>query len=159
MNTDQNQSEQEIRRLPLWKDWIDRNEHRIAYGLTVTMEEMEQALDRPRDTVTFAMEVQKIRQVLRKRGMNFSERGLRGAGFHIMPASTNADTMESMGRMAINAMAAAVVLGTQTDPNQLTDQERQRHEAVTQKAAARLALLSRKAPSSVAEVTKQLEAA
>ena len=55
MNTEQIESQPDIRTLPLWKDWIDRNEHRIAYGLTVTMEEMEQALDGIRETAPFNM--------------------------------------------------------------------------------------------------------
>ena len=89
-------NEEEVRRLPLWKDWIDRNEHRIAHGLTVTMEEMEEALDGIRETHAFNMEVHHIRRELRHRGMNFSQRGLRGAGFHILPPNTNADEMEHL---------------------------------------------------------------
>lgn len=159
MSTEQIEQQQDIRSLPLWKDWIDRNEHRIAYGFTVTMEEMEEALDGKRGTVAFNLDVQKIRAALRHRGMNFSQRGLRGEGFHIMPPNTNADTMEGMARAAVNALTAAVVLGSTTDQSQLTDQERQRHDAATQKAAARLALLSRKVPNAINTAAKQLETA
>ena len=156
MNTEQIESQPDIRTLPLWKDWIDRNEHRIAYGLTVTMEEMEQALDGIRETAAFNLDVQKIRDALRHRGMNFSQRGLRGGGFHIMPPNTNADTMEGMARAAVNALTAAVILGSNTDHGQLTDQERQRHDSVVQKAANRLALLSRKDPQTINNAAKQL---
>lgn len=159
MSTEQIEQQPDIRSLPLWKDWIDRNEHRIAYGFTVTMEEMEEALDGKRGTVAFNIDVFKIREALRHRGMNFSERGLRGSGFHVMPANSNANTMEGMARAAVNALAAAVVLGSTTDQSQLTDQERQRHEAATQKAAARLALLSRKVPNAITAAAKQLETA
>lgn len=159
MSTEQIEQQQDIRSLPLWKDWIDRNEHRIAYGFTVTMEEMEEALGGKRGTVAFNIDVFKIREALRHRGMNFSERGLRGSGFHVMPANSNANTMEGMARAAVNALTAAVVLGSTTDQSQLTDQERQRHEAATQKAAARLALLSRKVPTAINAAAKQLETA
>jgi len=159
METQDMITDEAVRRLPLWKDWIDRNEHRIAYGLTVTMEEMEEALDGKRETAAFNLDVQKIRAALRHRGMNFSQRGLRGEGFHIMPPNTNADTMEGMARAAVNALTAAVVLGSTTDQSQLTDQERQRHDAATQKAAARLALLSRKVPTAINAAAKQLETA
>ena len=156
METQDMINEEEVRRLPLWKDWIDRNEHRIAHGLTVTMEEMEQALDGIRETAPFNHEVQKIRAALRHRGMNFSQRGLRGEGFQILPPNTNADTMEGMARAAVNALTAAVILGSNTDHGQLTDQERQRHDSVVQKAANRLALLSRKDPQTINKAAKQL---
>ena len=103
METQDMINEEEVRRLPLWKDWIERNEHRLAYGLTVTTEEMEAALEEKFGSVEFNMEILNIRMVLRHRGMNFSQRGLRGAGFHIAPPNTNADEMERMNRLAMNS--------------------------------------------------------
>lgn len=149
-------NEEEIRRLPLWKDWIDRNEHRIAYGLTVTMEEMEEALDGIRETASFNMEVFKIRLALRHRGMNFSQRGLRGAGFQILPPNTNADEMEHLNRVALNSLKASVILGTKTDVRLLSDCERRRHEAVTEKMAHRMALLGRSNTSLGQDIAKQI---
>ena len=156
METQDMINEEEVRRLPLWKDWIERNEHRIAHGLTVTMEEMEEALDGIRETQAFNMEVFKIRSELRHRGMNFSQRGLRGAGFQILPPNTNADEMEHMNRVAVNSLTASVILGTRTNLNLLSECERKRHEAVTEKMAHRVALLGRTNTGLGQEIAKQI---
>jgi len=156
METQDMINEEEVRRLPLWKDWIERNEHRLAYGLTVTTEEMEAALEEKFGTVEFNMEILNIRMVLRHRGMNFSQRGLRGAGFHIAPPNTNADEMERMNRLAMNSLKASVILGTSTNLNLLSECERKRHEAVTEKMAHRVALLGRTSSSLGQEISKQI---
>ena len=156
METQDMINEEEVRRLPLWKDWIERNEHRIAHGLTVTMEEMEEALDGIRETHGFNMEVHHIRRELRHRGMNFSQRGLRGAGFQILPPNTNADEMEHLNRVALNSLKASVILGTRTNLSLLSDCERKRHESVTEKMAHRLALLGRSNTGLGQEIAKQI---
>ena len=156
METQDMINEEEVRRLPLWKDWIERNEHRLAYGLTVTTEEMEAALEEKTGTMAFQMATHSIRVVLRHRGMNFSQRGLHGAGFQILPPSTNADEMEHMNRVAMNSLKASVILGTTTNLNLLSECERKRHEAVTEKMAHRVALLSRTSSSLGQEISKQL---
>jgi hypothetical protein len=156
METQDMINEEEVRRLPLWKDWIERNEHRLAYGLTVTTEEMEAALEEKAATMAFQMATHSIRVVLRHRGMNFSQRGLRGAGFQILPPNTNADEMEHLNRVAMNSLKASVILGTSTNLNLLSECERKRHESVTEKMAHRLALLGRTSPSLGQEISKQL---
>jgi hypothetical protein len=156
METQDMINEEEVRRLPLWKDWIERNEHRLAYGLTVTTEEMEEALDEKFGTAAFNMAIFEIRAVLRHRGMNFSQRGLHGAGFQILPPNTNADEMERMNRVAVNSLKASVILGTKTDLRLLSDCERKRHESVTEKMAHRAALLGRSNASIGQEISKQL---
>lgn len=156
METQDMINEEEVRRLPLWKDWIERNEHRLAYGLTVTTEELEAALEEKAATMAFQMATHSIRVVLRHRGMNFSQRGLRGAGFQILPPNTNADEMEHLNRVAMNSLKASVILGTRTNLNLLSDCERKRHESVTEKMAHRLALLGRSNTSLGQEISKQL---
>ena len=149
-------NEEEVRRLPLWKDWIERNEHRLAYGLTVTTEEMEAALEEKSNTMAFQMASHNIRVVLRQRGMNFSQRGLRGTGFQILPPNTNADEMEHLNRVALNSLKASVILGTRTNLSLLSECERKRHEAVTEKMAHRLALLGRSNTGLGQEIAKQI---
>jgi hypothetical protein len=156
METQDMINEEEVRRLPLWKDWIERNEHRLAYGLTVTTEELEVALEEKAATMAFQMATHSIRVVLRHRGMNFSQRGLRGAGFQILPPNTNADEMEHLNRVALNSLKASVILGTRTNLNLLSDCERKRHESVTEKMAHRLALLGRSNTSLGQEIAKQI---
>jgi hypothetical protein len=156
METQDMINEEEVRRLPLWKDWIERNEHRLAYGLTVTTEEMEAALEEKIGTVEFNMAILNIRIVLRHRGMNFSQRGLSGAGFHIAPPNTNAEEMERMNRVAVNSLTASVILGTRTNLNLLSECERKRHEAVTEKMAHRVALLGRTSSSLGQEIANKL---
>jgi hypothetical protein len=156
METQDMITDEAVRRLPLWKDWIERNEHRIAYGLTVTTEEMEKALDEKAGEMAFQMSIYHIRFALRHRGMNFSQRGLNGAGFHILPPNTNADEMEHLNRVAMNAMKASVILGTKTDVGLLSDCERKRHESVTEKMANRLALLARSTPAVGKEIANQI---
>ena len=156
METQDMINEEEVRRLPLWKDWIERNEHRLAYGLTVTIEEMEAALEEKASSMAFQMAAHNIRVLLRQRGMNFSQRGLRGAGFQILPPNTNADEMEHLNRVALNSLKASVILGTRTNLSLLSDCERKRHESVTEKMAHRLALLGRTNTGLVQEIAKQI---
>ena len=156
METQDMINEEEVRRLPLWKDWIERNEHRLAYGLTVTTDEMEAALEEKSGTMAFQMATHSIRVVLRHRGMNFSQRGLHGTGFQILPPNTNADEMEHLNRVAMNSLKASVILGTRTNLNLLSDCERKRHESVTEKMAHRLALLGRTNTSLGQEIAKQI---
>jgi hypothetical protein len=156
METQDMITDEAVRRLPLWKDWIERNEHRIAYGLTVTTEEMEKALDEKAGEMAFQMSIYHIRVSLRQRGMNFSQRGLNGAGFHILPPNTNADEMEHLNRVAVNALKASVILGIKTDVGLLSDCERKRHESVTEKMANRLALLARSTPAVGKEIANQI---
>ena len=156
METQDMINEEEVRRLPLWKDWIDRNEHRLAYGLTVTTEEMEAALEEKAHSMAFQMAAHNIRVLLRQRGMNFSQRGLRGAGFQILPPNTNADEMEHLNRVALNSLKASVILGTRTNLSLLSECERKRHEAVTEKMAHRLALLGRSNAGLGQEIVKQI---
>ena len=106
--------------------------------------------------MAFQMATHSIRVVLRHRGMNFSQRGLRGAGFQILPPNTNADEMEHLNRVATNSLKASVILGTKTDLRLLSDCERKHHESVTEKMAHRLALLGRSNTSLGQEIAKQI---
>jgi hypothetical protein len=64
--------------------------------------------------------------------------------------------MERMNRLAINSLKASVILGTKTNLNLLSECERKRHEAITEKMAHRVALLGRTSSSLGQEISKQL---
>lgn len=136
----------EARKLPLWRAWLEANEARLTYGAAFKTEDLEAFFGVQSDRLAFRVEVIAIRAELLKRGMNFTERGQNGAGFVIAQPNTNADEVERMQRAAISAMGRSVVLATTTPMQLLTEQERRKHEAVAEKAATRLALLSRTAP-------------
>ena len=139
MDTDQ---QTQVRRLPLWKAFLDENE--IDYGFTVQADELSRFLDLKPDTVEFAFAVQNIRKELRKRGMVFTSRGENGERYVVAPPAKNQGEMARMQRTAINAMKQGVILGTSTPVEMLTADERRRHEALTERMATRLALVSRK---------------
>lgn len=136
----------EARKLPLWRAWMEANEARLSYGAAFTTAELEEFFGVQSDRLAFRVEVMAIRSELLKRGMNFTERGQNGAGFVIAQPNTNADEVERMQRAAMSSMGRSVVLASTTPLELLTEEEKRRHEAVAEKAATRLALLSRTAP-------------
>jgi len=136
----------EARKLPLWRAWLEANEARLTYGAAFKTSELEEFFGVKADTWAFREETIAIRANLRRRGMNFTERGQNGAGYVIAQPNTNADEVERLNHAAVSALRSSVELAT-TTPLQLLDaEERRRHEAVAEKAAHRLALLGRTQP-------------
>lgn len=130
--------------LPLWKNWLDKNEHRIIFGLEVTAIEMQEALKSETGTVHYNFAIHNIRLALRRRGMHFSGRGFDGEGFLIKAPETNAGTMLEMNERAKNAYKESLNLGINTPLDTLTLEQRNAHESIVAKSAMRFALLSRK---------------
>ena len=130
--------------LPLWKNWLEKNEHRIIFGLQVTSIEMEEALKSKTGTVQYNFAIHAIRLALRRRGMHFSGRGFDGEGFEIKAPETNAGTMLDMNERAKNAYKESLNLGINTPLDTLTLEQRNAHESIVAKSAMRFALLSRK---------------
>jgi len=130
--------------LPLWKNWLEKNEHRIVFGLQVTSLEMEEALKSVVSTPQYNFAIHDIRLALRRRGMHFSGRGFDGEGFEIKAPETNAHTMLEMNERAKNAYKESLNLGINTPLDTLTLEQRNAHESIVAKSAMRFALLSRK---------------
>lgn len=138
--------ENPTRILPLWKAWLDENADRIQHEAHFTSLELVKFLDQPEDSIGFAMSIHEIRKALRRRGMVFTARGEFGKGYRISPPSANADEMRRMEKAAASAMREAVVLGTSTPLDALTQEERRLHESLLEKLSTRLALMNRKQP-------------
>lgn len=132
--------------LPLWKAWLEENAGRIQYGAQFTSEELVKFLDQQEDSIGFAMSVHEIRKALRRRGMVLTARGEFGKGYRISPPSANMDEMKRMEKAAASALREAVVLGTSTPLDALTQEERRLHESLLEKVSTRLALMNRKQP-------------
>lgn len=137
------------RRLPLWKNWLDRNMDTVTYGSTFDTIELANDLGADVDSVQFAFSINEIRKALRRCGMNLTSRGTGGAQYVVVPPQTNMHEMVRMQRSAINSLREGVILGTSTPLDLLESDDRRRHEAVLEKMATRFALLSRKSLTTV----------
>ena len=134
----------DVRKLPLWKSWVEANEGRLAYGAQFTSKELTEYLGLAEDSLQFAMSIHHIRKMLRRKGMNFTARGQYGAGYTIAQPGTNHAEMKRMANTAASAMREGVILGTTTPLDLLTEDERRVHESLTEKMATRLALIQRR---------------
>jgi hypothetical protein len=134
----------ETRKFPLWKEWIEQRGESMGYGDAVTSKEMAEALGEKEESLQFNMAIMEIRKWFRRRGMNFTSRGLKGSGFVIAKPGLNAWEIERMWHAALSSMKEALILGTTTPLELLNSEERRIHEAKTAKMAMRLALISRK---------------
>ena len=134
----------ELRKLPLWKDWMEKVGQSMTFGNFVSNEDLATALDQPVGSFDFKLDVSKIRKRFRIKGMNFTSRGQYGRGFIIVPPGMNAKEMSRMASAAKSAMRECVILGSNTPLDLLNQEERRIHESLTEKMAMRLALISRK---------------
>ena len=141
----------EVRTLPLWKDWIDKRGHKMTYGDSVSSEELEAALSLSRKTMAFGMATNEIRNWFRAIGLNFTSRGQNLSGYVISEKRNNPDELERLGRRAIANLTNAVILGSATTSEGLSQVEAQRLEKATENSAIRLALLSQKMPVKIAK--------
>jgi len=135
---------EDVRKLPLWKSWVEANEGRLIYGAQFASKELTEYLGLAEDSLQFAMSIHHIRKTLRRKGMNFTARGQYGAGYTIAQPGTNHAEMRRMANAAASAMREGVILGTTTPLDLLTEDERRVHESLTEKMATRLALIQRR---------------
>jgi hypothetical protein len=146
MNTIENNIE--VLRLPLWKNCYEEMlRNGVDYGVTYSAEFFEQRLKAKRDSMTFGLDVSKIRAALLSHGFFLSGRGQKGEQFVILDASANTSVMENFQTQAIKALRSGVILGTNTRVDVLTAEERRKHESMLEKLAVRSALISRKLPT------------
>jgi hypothetical protein len=137
----------EVVRLPLWKSCYEEMlRDGVDYGNTYSAEYFEERLKTNRDSMTFGLDVSKIRAALLSHGFFLSGRGQKGEQFVIVAAAANATVMENFQAQAIKALRSGVILGTNTRVDVLTAEERRRHESMLEKLAIRSALISRKIP-------------
>jgi hypothetical protein len=143
-NTENNM---EVLRLPLWKNCLDEMLHAgVEYGATYSADFFEERLKSKRDTMTYGLDISKIREGLLKYGFFLSGRGQKGEQFVILQASANSSVMENFQAQAIKALRSGVILGTNTRIDLLNDEERRKHEATLERLAVRTALVTRKLP-------------
>ena len=132
---------QEQRLFPAWKEFLETE--KIEFGVSWTSDYLEAALQCKADTVEFRFSIDKISRELVRRGMYITSEGSNGTVYRVVMPNRNAHVMHRMQRKAINAMYKSVTLGENTPRKMLTTDEQRVHEAVLEKAATRLALLSR----------------
>jgi hypothetical protein len=145
-NTTENNME--VLRLPLWKNCYEEMlRDGVDYGHTYTAEYFEERLKAKRDSMTFGLDISKIRAALLSHGFFLSGRGQKGEQFVVVDASANTAVMENFQAQAIKALRSGVILGTNTRVDVLTAEERRKHESMLEKLAIRSALISRKIPT------------
>ena len=132
---------QEQRLFPAWKEFLETE--KIEFGVSWTSDYLEAALQCKADSVEFRFSIDKISRELVHRGMYITSEGSNGTVYRVVMPNRNAHVMHRMQRKAINAMYKSVALGENTPRKMLTTDEQRVHEAVLEKAATRLALLSR----------------
>jgi len=132
---------QEQRLFPAWKEFLETE--KIEFGVSWTSDYLEAVLQCKADSVEFRFSIDKISRELVHRGMYITSEGSNGAVYRVVMPNRNAHVMHRMQRKAINAMYKSVALGENTPRKMLTTDEQRVHEAVLEKAATRLALLSR----------------
>jgi hypothetical protein len=138
----------EVVRLPLWKNCYEEMlRDGVDYGATYPAEYFEERLKTKRDSMTFGLDISKIRAALLSHGFFLSGRGQKGEQFVIVDAAANTAVMENFQHQAIKALRSGVILGTNTRVDVLTAEERRRHESMLEKLAIRSALISRKIPT------------
>lgn len=144
-NTENNM---EVLRLPLWKNCLDEMLRTgVDYASTYSAVFFEERLKSKRDTMTYGLDISKIREGLLKYGFFLSGRGQKGEQFVILQASANSSVMENFQAQAIKALRSGVILGTNTRIDVLNDEERRKHENTLERLAVRTALVTRKLPA------------
>lgn len=145
-----------VRRLPLWKAWLDdmRELGKLEFGGFFAHHEIASHLSCPVDSLEYAFAMVEIRKALRREGKNLTGRGTGGEGFLITPPEMNAKAMTDLQSKAIRSLREGVILGT-TTPLELLDAEAKRkHLAVLEKLATRLALVSSRKPKILKDTAK-----
>lgn len=137
---------QVVRQHPLWRDFIVKMKatNELNFGAFFKTEAMVEHLGCAAESVEFAFAIAAIRKALRREGKNFTERGQHGLGYLITPPEFNHKEMDRLQASAISALREGVVLGTNTPIELLDAESRRKHEAVLEKIATRLALVTRR---------------
>lgn len=140
------QNENEIRRLPLWKNVVDQmREEGIEFGKTYSADFFEKGLSRKRDEMQFGLAISEIRRELEHDGFYLDGRGGKGDQFVIRPAQDNVAVMQGYNRRALDALKRGVILGTNTPLQLLDAANRKRHESLLERMAVRSVLMQRTA--------------
>jgi len=116
----------------------------LTYGDEIEAEVFEKWFKKDRTQLQFQMAVAEFRAELERKGMYLSGRGYKGAKYVILQPRENAQVMENYGFRARKCLGRAVVLGTNTQLELLSQEERARHDKVQEIASRRLLLMSRK---------------
>lgn len=146
MKTNPNEDENEVVRLPLWKNALDEmRTSGISYGQTWESEWFEKQLRCERTEMKFGLLISEIRRELEKDGFYLSGRGQKGNQFVILPPESNADVMAGYQRAAIDSLKRGVILGTNTRLDSLSDADRAKHERMVQRMATKAVLMQRSA--------------
>lgn len=144
MTADPDTTQVEVVRLPLWKACLeDMLSRGVDYGDTYATSYFEEKLKAKRNTMEFSLAISSIRTSLLEHGKYLSGRGQKGESFVVLNPEANASVMQTYQREAIKALKKGVILGTSTDMQLLTDDERRRHEATLERMSIRAALVCR----------------
>ncbi len=140
-------TENDVRRLPLWEHTLsEMRKAGVDYGSTFSRRWMEDHLSCAWNTAEFNSAVISIRAELENEGFYLSARGQGERGYIILRPKENAEQGIRNQRLAVSLLKRTVVLLSNTRLDDLTADERRRHEAVLSRAAQRAALVSRAMP-------------
>jgi len=116
------------KRLPLWKSALeDLRAKGIAYGQTIPLPELEEALCSRDHEREFNLAISKIRRELEKDGFYLSGRGKKASGvFTVIPARSNLGIAKNRQHQASDELARAVVLLTNTLTDGWTVEEKRK---------------------------------
>jgi hypothetical protein len=147
IRSENDHAESDTRRLPLWKDLLDRMiEAGLEENKSWPIQFFVEGISAPENSVQLSMGIHEIRRALRRKGWVLTSRGSNGSQFYLTPRGENAGEMIRLQNLALNSLREGVILGTCTPLDALSDSERQRHEAVLEKLAKRAVLMGRRIP-------------
>lgn len=136
--------ENEIVRLPLWKNCLDKmRTDGISHGQVFTAEFFEKELRCQRTEMRFGLAIADIRRELETDGFYLTGRGQGGNQFVILPPSNNADVILQYNRRALDVTKRGLNLGSATRLDMLTESERRRLDGIVERTAVKCALLQR----------------
>lgn len=144
----------ELTKLPLWRNCLERmRADGVSFGKAYPADFFEAELKSTRDTLAFGIGISEIRRALEWDGFYLSGRGQKGSQYVILNAAANASVMQSYGSSAVDLLKRAVILGSNTSLETLTEGERRKHDAVLERTSIKAALLAR--ASQIAKVLRQ----
>lgn len=137
-------SDEQTRKLPLWKNCIDVMQAQgVEFGKLYPAEFFEAELAEPVGSVGYNMGIFYIRRALQRNGFHLSGEGHNGRAYEIIPAADNHLIIRRYLRVARDRTERAVILGAATPLDRLTPSEQLRHEQTLERAQTRLALMRR----------------
>lgn len=132
----------EVTRLPLW----ERVEEKlmaipIKYGDRITKEWLETELRCSRTSSQFTWQIIALRHALKRKGFYLTERGEKGQAYRVQAKEQNCLEAQRKNRADLRSRASMLVLLAATPKDEMTTDDRARHEKIERDLSMRFLFL------------------